>query len=194
MLHVSHRRARFYQWRAPDQLSETLEGFQRILFDAGSNRLLEYGVEVNEDLGAEHAIDFVFAGSISAHQAFKGRGFVRSEMVDVHCGICFPTTDHLVHQPFETNFFLFGGERPSFFVGEALSLRACDKTEQILLSTDAYERIAFEVDEHVLRRWHWQSAKTGVFCYREQFVNSLALHTSIYLHARLFAHSLVRLT
>ena len=151
-------------------------------------------MEVDEDFGAEHAIDFIFAGGIGAHQAFEGGGFVGSEMVDVHCGIHFPAPNYFVHQPFETDFFLFGGERPAFFVSEALPLSACDKAEQVLLSTDAYERIAFEVDEHVLRRWHWQSAKTGVFCYREQFVNSLALHTSIYLHARLFAHSLVRLT
>ncbi len=78
-------------------MSETLEGFQRILFDAGSNRLLEYRVEVNEDFGAEHAIDFIFAGGIGAHQALEGGGFVRSEMVDVHCGIYLPTPDYFVH-------------------------------------------------------------------------------------------------
>ena len=187
VLDVSHRRARFRQWRAPDELGEALEGFQRILFDAGSNRLLEYCVEVNEDLGAEHAIDFVFARGIGAHQALKGRGFVRAEMVDVHRRICLPTPNHFVHQPFETDFFLLGGECPVFFVGEALCFSACDKTEQVLLSAAAYERIAFEVDEHVFGRRHRQSAKASVFCDREQFVNSLAA-----AHAHLPEHGLVR--
>src|ERR1700757_4055824 len=115
-------------------------------------------------------------------------------MVDVHCGIRLPTPDHLVHQPFETDFFLFGGEGPAFFVGEAAPSSACDKTEQVLLPAAAYERITFEVDKHVFGRRRRQSAKARVFCDREQFVNSLALHASVYLDASLFAHSLVRLT
>src|ERR1700757_2228385 len=115
-------------------------------------------------------------------------------MVDVHCGIRLPTPDHLVHQPFETDFFLFGGEGPAFFVGEAAPSSACDKTEQVLLPAAAYERITFGVDKHVFGRRPRQPAKASVFCDREQFVNSLALHTSIYLDTGLFAHSLVRLT
>ncbi len=92
-------------WMLRLKPAEMLECFERVFFDAGAEGLFEDGVEIDEEAGAEHAVDFFFARGVEAHEAFEGAGLVAAEVVDVHGGKFFAARHDEIDEPLEGGFF-----------------------------------------------------------------------------------------
>src|SRR6202140_2049334 len=110
-------------------------------------------MKIDEQAGAQHAVDFVFTRCVASHQKFELGGLVRAEMVDMHSGSFDPSAHNFVHQPFEGLLFVLGGEAPSFLVGKLVLFTDGDKTEEILPAAFRGERKTFQVQERLEGGW-----------------------------------------
>ncbi len=131
------------------EAGEELESFKGIFFDAGAEGLFEDGVKIDEEAGAEHAVDFFFARGVQAHEIFECAGFVAAEVVDVHGGKFFAARDDEIDEPLEAGFFFGGCVRPDFFVAQLSVGVFYSDAEKILQAGIADEGVAFEIDEDV---------------------------------------------
>ena len=66
---------------------ERLELFDRVALDAGSQRLSEHRVEVDEAFGAQQPIELVTARRVAAHQLLQRGRLVMAEVIDVQARI-----------------------------------------------------------------------------------------------------------
>src|ERR1700686_881536 len=147
-------------------------------------------MKIDEQAGAQHAVDFVFTRCVASHQKFELGGLVRAEMVDMHSGSFDPAAHNFVHQPFEGLLFVLGGEAPSFLVDKFVLFIDGDKTEEILPAAFRSERIAFQVDKNIEGGWLGEPTESAAFGYREEFVNGCLLVSRLNLHASLFTDPL----
>ena len=69
---------------------ERLELLDRVALDAGAQRLPDDGVQIDEALGAQQAIELVAARRVSAHQPLQRGRLVVAEVVDVHARVGSP--------------------------------------------------------------------------------------------------------
>jgi hypothetical protein len=178
MLNVAHSGAGFIFVDGAFEAAEMLEFLQRVFFDAGAESLFKDGVEIDEEAGAEHAVDFFFARGVEAHEAFEGAGLVAAEVVDVHGGKFFAARHDEIDEPLESCFFFGRIFCPTFLILQmvngarsrqgcasvrfaSVSVNRCYRlvaefsrlqgadSEEILQAGFADERIAFEIDEDV---------------------------------------------
>src|ERR1700674_2483875 len=134
MLDIPHRLARFRQRGLSNKRVKTLQRLQRILFHARAYSLLESRMQIDEQSGAQHSVNFVLSRRVSSHQPFELTWLMGSKMVDMHIGSRVPPPHNLVHYPFESLLLLLRPETPPLFIEQLLFHVRRHKAKQVLPS------------------------------------------------------------
>ena len=180
------------QRNRPLEPVEGLQVLERVALDAGAHRLADDGVKIHEQLGPQHAVEFVLARGVAAHQALQRGGLVRCEVIDVEIRKARPPFRNQVDEGFEGRLLLGGSTGPAAVIQRVTGGRR-HPSEQVFEPAGAGEGIAFEVQEDVARRRRRQSAETAAFRHRQQFMDGRAEAPALELHAGLLANPLVGL-
>src|SRR3546814_7192417 len=88
----------------------------RIAFDASANCMSHDAEKIDENLAAQQAVEFGFAGGIAAHEPLERSGLVSAVMVDMEIGISFKARDNEIDECLERRLFCLTIERPETLV------------------------------------------------------------------------------
>src|SRR5690606_25171956 len=102
------------------EAEERLELLDRIALDARFERVLDDGVEVDEELGAQDRVELGLACRVAARQALERRRLVRAEVIDVHVGMRAERLENAVDHRLEGLLFLGRRLRPERRVASSL--------------------------------------------------------------------------
>ena len=69
-LYGSQRTAGVFERGGSSESEETFQLLDRVTLDAGANSLPNHLVKIDEERGTKHAVDFVFARGVTAHETF----------------------------------------------------------------------------------------------------------------------------
>ena len=108
-------------------------------------------MEVDEELGAQHAVDLVLARRVAPHQALDRRRLVGCEVKDVHIRVPRPARHDQVDERLERPALCRRVEGPKALVLRAPRAVLDDPAEQILAPRLAHVRVPFEIEEQVAR-------------------------------------------
>ena len=86
-LHLRHHRADILQRRRSCECIERFKLLDRVALDAGSDAVADNGVQIDEDPGPQHLIEFVLAGRVTAHEPLQRSRFIGCEMINVQVGM-----------------------------------------------------------------------------------------------------------
>ena len=132
-------------------------------------------MQIYQHARSQYPVDFVFPRYIHSHQSFQRSRLVRAEMIHMHLGIRFAPPHDFVHQPLESLFFLLAIQRPALLITQFVARIVERQPEQILQSPLANERIAFQINKHIVRRRLRQSAKAQSLRNRQKHLMHQAL-------------------
>ena len=88
------------------EIVKRFEPLDRVTFDARTQAVANDLVQIDEQLGAQHPIDFFLAGRIAAHQALQRRRLVRRVVVDVQIGKSRPSLHDEIDKLLEAVLFV----------------------------------------------------------------------------------------
>ncbi len=127
------------------EVVELFESFERVAFDTRAQRLFGDGMEINEQARAQHAVQFVFARGVAAHEDFQGGGFFVAKVVDMQRGVGLPVSHDEIDKPFERRFFFGGiyGPMGVIFAGDR------GESEEVFTAMRTGERVTFKIEEEI---------------------------------------------
>ncbi len=159
-LHDAKAHAGVVEIGRPLEIVERLELLDRVLLDARAQRLLDDRMEIDEQPGAQHAVDLVLARRVAAHQTLDRRRLVGGEVIDVEIAVPRPALHDEIDERLERRSLRDGIERPERVIDRASRAVLDDPAEQVLAPRRTHEGIPFEIEEHVARRGRGQSLES----------------------------------
>ena len=109
-------------------------------------------MQIHQHSRAQHAVDFVLARRVHAHQPFQRPRLVRAEVIHVHLLVRLPPPHDFIHQPLEALLLLLAVQRPSLLINQFAARIPHRKPKQILQPLFPHKRVALEIHEHITRR------------------------------------------
>jgi len=181
---------------------EGLERLDRVLLDAGPQRLANHRVEVDEAAGAQQPVDLRLAGGVAAHQALDRPGLVHSVVIHVHAGVARPALHDHVDQRLEAPALGGAAQSPAAVITSCATIRRGRPrlgqirrrpAEQVLETAVVHVRVGLEIEEQITRRWRRQAREAASRLDGEHLAHRLVLGAPDELDARLLAHPHVTL-
>ena len=128
--------------------------------------------EVDEQLGAQHAVELAGARGVPAHEPLERGGLVGRVVVDVHARVGFPEGGDFVEDRLEDGLLLGRRCGPSAESGDVLPVGPDDRhPEEVLARAFVGEVVAFEVEEDVAGRGLGQAREAAALFDGQQLVD-----------------------
>src|SRR6266478_10195361 len=134
-------------------IAKLLHLFQRILLHACPNTLFGDPVKIDEYFPPQQPVYLILPCGVTQHETLDGTGFVGPEVINAQVGEPGHPLKGQINEPLERGSLPCAVERPAVRITEITFLVSHLYAEEVFKSPLSHERIAFEVEENIARRW-----------------------------------------